>query len=129
MEILKIIIYFEQIQKLPAAEKPIFQNEDVIDIISKTKKEIVALDELIESNEKNKNKDSSAKKANTSDKKVNANMNINNMTPAIKIPKMNPLSGMSKTFNKFDVVPGNAMTGYMLSFPTPSYIEESNKEE
>ena len=122
--------YFEQIQKLPAAEKPIFQNEDVIDIISKTKKEIVALDELIESNEKNKNKDSSAKKANISDKKVNANMNINNnMTPAIKIPKMNPLSGMSKTFNKFDVVPGNAMTGYMLSFPTPSYIEESNKEE
>ena len=57
-------------------------------------------------------------------------MNINNnVTPTIKIPKMNPLSGMSKTFNKFDVVPGNAMTGYMMPFPTPAYIEESTKEE
>ena len=35
-------------------QKPQFQNEDLIDIISKSKKEIVALDELIESNEKNK---------------------------------------------------------------------------
>ena len=64
------------------------------------------------------------------DKKINTNLNINNnVVPTIKIPKMNPLSGMSKAFNKFDVVPGNAMPGYMMSFPTPAYIEESNKEE
>jgi len=115
---------------MPESEKPLFQNEDLIDIISKTKKDIVALDELIESNEKSKNKENSGKKVNTSEKKFNTNMNINNnVAPTIKIPKMNPLSGMSKTFNKFDVVPGNAMTGYMMPFPTPSYIEESTKEE
>ena len=122
--------YFEKIKKMPESEKPLFQNEDLIDIISKTKKDIVALDELIESNEKSKNKENSGKKVNTSEKKFNTNMNINNnVAPTIKIPKMNPLSGMSKTFNKFDVVPGNALTGYMMPFPTPSYIEESTKEE
>ena len=122
--------YFEKFKKLPDTEKPLFQNEDVIDIISKSKKEIVALDELIENNEKTKNKDNSSKKLNSNDKTLNTNLNINNnVVPTIKIPKMNPLSGMSKAFNKFDVVPGNAMPGYMLSFPTPAYIEESNKEE
>ena len=42
---------------------------------------------------------------------------------------MNPLSGMSKAYNKFDIIPGNAMTGYMMPFPAPFSIEESNKEE
>jgi len=96
------------------------------------KKEIVALDELIECNEKNKNKDNSGRKPNLNDnEKNNKNNVINNINaiPNIKIPKMNPLSGMSKAFNKFDIVPGNAMTGYMMPFPAPTYIEESNKEE
>ena len=117
-------------------QKPQFQNEDLIDIISKSKKEIVALDELIECNEKNKAKDSSNKKQNKTDKNDNnfnnTNNNVNNnnnVIPNIKIPKMNPLSGMSKAYNKFDVIPGNAMTGYMMPFPAPFSIEESNKEE
>ena len=117
-------------------QKPQFQNEDVIDIISKSKKEIVALDELIESNEKNKTKDkdsNSNKKQNKNDNNYNnANNNINNnnnVIPNIKIPKMNPLSGMSKAYNKFDIIPGNAMTGYMMPFPAPFSIAESNKEE
>ena len=42
---------------------------------------------------------------------------------------MNPLSGMSKAYNKFDIIPGNAMTGYMMPFPAPFSIAESNKEE
>ena len=116
-------------------QKPQFQNEDVIDIISKSKKEIVALDELIESNEKNKMKDNNSnsnKKQNKNDNNNfnNTNNNINNnVIPNIKIPKMNPLSGMSKAYNKFDIIPGNAMTGYMMPFPAPFSIAESNKEE
>ena len=119
-------------------QKPQFQNEDVIDIISKSKKEIVALDELIESNEKNKMKDNNSnsnKKQNKNDKNDYANNNTNNINnnnnviPNIKIPKMNPLSGMSKAYNKFDIIPGNAMTGYMMPFPAPFSIAESNKEE
>ena len=124
--------YFEQLGKFQDIERPQFQNEDLIDIVSKTKKEIVALDELIECNEKNKNKDNSGRKPNLNDnEKNNKNNVINNINaiPNIKIPKMNPLSGMSKAFNKFDIVPGNAMTGYMMPFPAPTYIEESNKEE
>ena len=127
--------YFEKFNKQSNLEKPQFQNEDLIDIISKTKKEIVALDELIECNEKNKNKDNSEKKQKTNPNNSNNNSNKNNnannpsIIPNIKIPKMNPLSGMSKTFNKFDIIPGNAMTGYMMPFPSPAYIEESNKEE
>ena len=119
--------YFDSIKKISENEKPKFENEESIDIISKSKKDIVALDELIEYNEKNKNKENSGKKSNTSEQKNN--INNNNFSPNLKIPKMNPLSGMSKTFNKFDIVPGNAMTGYMMPFQTPSYIEESNKEE
>ena len=42
---------------------------------------------------------------------------------------MNPLSGMNKAFNKFDIIPGNAMTGYMMPFSAPFSIQESNKEE
>ena len=120
--------YFEKFNKGPEIEKPKFQNEELIDIISNSKKEIVALDELIECNEKNKNKENSGKKPIINDSNNNNNLN-NNAIPNIKIPKMNPLSGMSKTFNKFDIVPGNAMTGYMMPFAAPSYIEEPNKEE
>ena len=123
--------YFEHLNKNNEIERPQFQNEDTTDIISKTKKEIVALDELIECNEKNKSKENNAKNANSNNDEKNKinNTNNSNVIPNIKIPKMNPLSGMSKTFNKFDVVPGNAMTGYMMPYPVPSYIEESNKEE
>ena len=42
---------------------------------------------------------------------------------------MNPLSGMSKNFNKFDIVPGNAMPGLMMPFETTTWIPESNKEQ
>ena len=41
---------------------------------------------------------------------------------------MNPLSGMSKNFNKFDVIPGNAMPGLMMSLQSPPWIPESNQE-
>ena len=41
---------------------------------------------------------------------------------------MNPLSGMSKNFNKFDIVPGNALSGLMIPFQSSPSIEESNKE-
>ena len=128
--------YLQKYNEQLNGQKPQFQNEDLIDIISKSKKEIVALDELIECNEKNKAKDSSNKKQNKTDKNDNnfnnTNNNVNNnsnVIPNIKIPKMNPLSGMSKAYNKFDIIPGNAMTGYMMPFPAPFSIEESNKEE
>ena len=120
--------YFEKFNKFSDIQKPQFLNEDLIDIISKSKKEIVALDELIECNEKNKNKDNDGKKQNKNEINNN-NINNNSTIPNIKIPKMNPLSGMSKAFNKFDIIPGNAMTGYMMPFTAPYSIEESNKEE
>jgi len=41
---------------------------------------------------------------------------------------MNPLSGMSKNFNKFDIVPGNAMPGMMMPFTSTTWIPESNNE-
>ena len=124
--------YFEKFNKQSDIQKPQFQNENLIDIISKSKKEIVALDELIECNEKNKSKNNSSKKVNKNEKNnSNNNTNINNSSaiPNIKIPKMNPLSGMNKAFNKFDIIPGNAMTGYMMPFSAPYSIQESNKEE
>ena len=122
--------YLENLGKLPNIKKPQFFNEDLIDIISNSRKEIVALDELIECNEKNKIGDNNGKKSNSNKNVTEKNTFINNNPiSTLKIPKMNPLSGMSKTFNKFDVVPGNAMTGYMMPFPTSSYIQESNKEE
>ncbi len=106
-------------------KRPTFLNEELTDILSDSSKDVVSLDELIESNEKNKPKDgSSAKKNNSNEKNNNINNNIN---LNIKIPKMNPLSGMSKNFNKFDIVPGNAMTGLMMPYQ-PQSIEESNKE-
>ena len=40
---------------------------------------------------------------------------------------MNPLSGMSKNFNKFDIVPGNAMPGMMMAFDTTTWIPGGNQ--
>ena len=63
------------------------------------------------------------------DKNNNDNSNNNNnINTNIKIPKMNPLSGMSKNFNKFDIVPGNAMPGMMMPFSTTTWIPEANNE-
>ena len=116
--------YYEKIKNSQDLKRPQFLNEQLTDILSTTKKEIVSLDELIETNEKNKQKDgSSGKKKTSENNNTNNNINLN-----IKIPKMNPLSGMSKNFNKFDIVPGNAMSGLMMPFQ-PSSIEESNKEQ
>ncbi len=113
--------------------RPQFLNEELTDILSNTKKEIVSLNELIECNEKNKSKEGTNGKKNENEKSNNGNKTNNNnngnINTNIKIPKMNPLSGMSKNFNKFDVVPGNAMTGLMMPFHPSSYIQESNKEE
>ena len=117
--------YYEKI-KTSELSRPKFLNEELTDILSNSPKEIVSLDELIECNDKNKPKDGSSGKKNNNEK-INA-PNNNNINLNIKIPKMNPLSGMSKNFNKFDIVPGNAMSGLMMPFqPSPS-IEESNKE-
>ena len=115
--------YYEKIKNSQDLKRPQFLNEQLTDILSNTKKDIVSLDELIETNEKNNQKDgSSGKKKASENNNANNNINLN-----IKIPKMNPLSGMSKNYNKFDIVPGNAMSGLMMPFQ-PSSIEESNKE-
>ena len=95
------------------------------------------MDELIECNEKNKKNKRKGKKteteknnSNNSNPNVNNTNNINNnINTNIKIPKMNPLSGMSKNFNKFDIVPGNAMPGLMMPFQPSPWIQESNQEE
>ena len=113
--------YYEKIKEGSELKRPQFLNEQITDILSDTKKEIVSLNELIECNEKN---GASGKKSNNEKNDNNIKNNIN-----IKIPKMNPLSGMSKNFNKFDIVPGNAMTGLMMPFHPSNYIQESNKEE
>ena len=112
-------------------EKPKFLNEELVDIIGNNKKEIVSLNELIESSEKNKKVESPSDKK-EDEKNTNGNNNVNtniNINTNIKIPKMNPLSGMSKNFNKFDIVPGNAMPGLMMPFQTSPWIEESNEEQ
>ncbi len=116
--------YYEKIRISRDLTRPQFLNEQLTDILSNTKKEIVSLDELIEISEKNKPKDGSSGKKNA----VEKNNNINNNNLNIKIPKMNPLSGMSKNYNKFDIVPGNAMSGLMMPFHPSSSIEESSKE-
>ena len=117
--------YYEKIKNNPEICRPKFLNEELNDILSNKQKEIVSLDELIECNEKNMPKDGSRGKKNSNEKHNNANNNIN---LNIIIPKMNPLSGMSKNFNKFDIVPGNAMSGLVIPFQTSTPIEESNKE-
>ena len=108
-------------------KRPKFLNESLKDILSNNPKEIVSLDELIECNEKGKKREGSTEKKSDVDKNVN-NTNNNNINTNIKIPKMNPLSGMSKNFNKFDIVPGTAMPGLMMNFEDPHWIEESNQE-
>jgi hypothetical protein len=118
--------YYEKMKNNSELKRPQFLNEKLTDILANSPKEIVSLDELIECNEKNKAKDSSSGKKNKTEKSnnnINNNINLN-----VKIPKMNPLSGMSKNFNKFDIVPGNAMSGLMMPFQSSPSIEESNKE-
>ena len=132
--------FFEKIEKNNIS-RPQFLNEDLNDILSNKEKQIVALDELIETNnkiKKNENKEikTNNNKDNTEEKKINEkniekkedNINNNNINTNIKIPKMNPLSGMSKNFNKFDIVPGNAMPGMMMPFSTTTWIPEANNE-
>ncbi len=114
--------YYEKIKNNIDLKRPQFLNEQLTDILSDNKKEIVSLDELIEINERSKTKDGSSGQKNIPEKSVNTN-NLN-----IKIPKMNPLSGMSKNYNKFDIIPGNAITGLMMPFQQSPSIEESNKE-
>ena len=119
-------------------QRPKFLNETLTDILSNNPKEIVSLDELIECNENKKRDGSTEKKidnekdantnTNTNTNNSNININNNNINTNIKIPKMNPLSGMSKNFNKFDIVPGNAMPGLMMPFEGSPWIEESNQE-
>ena len=118
-------------------DRPKFLNEALTDILGNNPKEIVSLNELIECNEKNKkNEGSSNKKSeNESNNNINNvnnnnNSNINNnINMNIKIPRMNPLSGMSKNFNKFDIVPGNAMPGLMMQFENAPWIPEANQEQ
>ena len=128
--------YEKKVKDDPNLKRPQFLNENLTDILSDKKKEIVSLDELIESNEKNKSLESAERKKNEAEKDNNVNNNLNNninlnanINTNIKIPKMNPLSGMSKNFNKFDIVPGNAIPGLMMPFQVSPWIEESNQEE
>jgi hypothetical protein len=90
-------------------EKPAYLSDVFNEILSDKKKEIVVLDELIESskllNQVN-NKETKEKEK----EKINTN---------IKIPKMNPLSNMGKGFNS-QKPPVNTH---------PSTVEENPKEE
>ena len=128
--------YEKKVKNNNELKRPQFLNETLTDILSDKPKEIVSIDELIECNEKNKKEASTGKKIESekSDNKNNLNTASNqsmnpNISTNIKIPKMNPLSGMSKNFNKFDIVPGNAMPGLMMPFQPSPWIEESNQEE
>ena len=130
--------FFEKINKSEIT-RPKFLDEELTDVISNKTKEIVSLNELVEANEKTKKNEN---EKNIKEEKVNkekpeeknsknnkeSNINTNNNTN-IKIPKMNPLSGMSKNFNKFDIVPGNAMPGMMMPFGTTTWIPDSNKKK
>ena len=127
--------------------RPKFLDEELTDILSNKTKTIVSLNELVEANDKiKKNENEKAKdkikdkndkekieekkdRKETKDinKEKNKDLN-NNVNTNIKIPKMNPLSGMSKNFNKFDIVPGNAMPGMMMPFSTTTWIPEANNE-
>ena len=123
--------------------RPKFLDEELTDILSDKTKTIVSLNELVEANEKIKKNDSEKNKEKTKEKndkekteekkekketKDNNKETNNNVNTNIKIPKMNPLSGMSKNFNKFDIVPGNAMPGMMMPFSTTTWIPEANNE-
>ena len=87
-----------------------------------------AKDKIKDKNDKEKIEEKKDRKE-TKDinKEKNKDLN-NNVNTNIKIPKMNPLSGMSKNFNKFDIVPGNAMPGMMMPFSTTTWIPEANNE-
>ena len=113
-------VYKNLEQKKEFSERPVFLDEEKVDIYRDKPKELVALDELIECNEKNKKTDSSNKKVEDDKNQINTN---------VKIPKMNPLSGMSKNFNKFDIVPGNGLNEMMKAFPPTDDIQESNKDK
>ena len=125
--------FFENIKKTEIS-KPKFLNEDLTDVISDKIKEIVSLNELVEENEKKKKNEK--EKDNNKDgdkpaeeKKEEKKENSSNPNTNIKIPKMNPLSGMSKNFNKFDIVPGNVMPGMMMAFNTTTWIPGGNQEK
>ena len=82
----------------------------IIDIISDKKKNIVALDELIESSKQ-------LEQLNNNNNSKNANDKINSN---IKIPKMNPLSNMAKNKPK---------SSKAIEQSHPSTVEENIKEE
>lgn len=98
---------------------PSFTEDKDKEVCSDKMKNIVTFDELIASS--NKIKEEETKKQNipptTNTTNLSNNMSIPPSNPlnTIKIPKMNPLSSMniSRTFNKFDSVPGNAPIGIM----------------
>ena len=135
-------------EKINVAEltRPKFLDEE-LDILSNKTKTIVSLNELVEANDKIKKNENEKTKDKIKDKndkekieekkdrketkdinkEKNKDLN-NNVNTNIKIPKMNPLSGMSKNFNKFDIVPGNAMPGMMMPFSTTTWIPEANNE-
>ena len=133
--------FFEKLNKNEIS-KPKFLDEELTDIISDKIKEVVSLNELVEANDKIKKNENENKKEENKDinikqktdeknKKDNKEVNTNtstNVNTNIKIPKMNPLSGMGKNFNKFDVVPGNAIPGIMMPFSSTTWIPESNNE-
>ena len=127
--------FFEKMNKNEIS-KPKFLNEDLTDIIADKTKEIVSLNELVEANDKikknekeknNEKNNDKIKEEKKEEKKENPSNNNTNTNTNIKIPKMNPLSGMSKNFNKFDIVPGNAMPGMMMAFDTTTWIPGGNQ--
>ena len=91
-------------------EKPKYLSDICNEIISDKKKEVIVLDELIESSKKltQINNSSEIKEKNN---KINTNL---------KIPKMNPLSKMGKGFGSQKAV---------NSSEYPSTVEENTKEE
>ena len=96
-------------------EKPQYLDKSFNEIISDKKKEIVVLDELIETSKKIAELNDNTSKEKEEKKSINTN---------IKIPKMNPLSSMGKGFSS---------QKQKSSIPTgkihPSTVEENVKEE
>ena len=126
--------FYEKLSKTEIA-RPKFIDEELTDILSDKTKEIVSLNELVEVNSNDKIKkieEEKSKEQNKEEKpkeiQEEKNKEINTNTN-IKIPKMNPLSGMSKNFNKFDIVPGNALPGMMMPFSSTTWIPGTNNEQ
>ena len=116
--------------------RPQFLDEQLTDILSNKTKEIVSINELVEANDKlKKNENEKTKEKNTEQKPKeniedkNIKETSTNTNTNIIIPKMNPLSGMSKNFNKFDIVPGNALPGMMMPFTSTTWIPNTNNEK